>query len=175
MKALAAVGATQADIAQFLQINELTLIRWKAENPLFCKALTTSAEKANQRVKASLYMRANGYTRVERRVAVTKEGGVVDYEEEVYYPPDSGSIKLWLMNRDAKNWREKQAVEVYTPEGKAVRTYAATSDELQQTYQARLAAAEEGVDTDSEAAGDLGRNRSAQHESDGDEGAMPLR
>ena len=46
-----------------------------------------------------------------RKQKVTKDGDVVDIEEEVHIPPDTTAQIFWLKNRKKAQWRDKVEVE----------------------------------------------------------------
>jgi hypothetical protein len=149
--------------------------RWKIDHPEFCKALEVGEAAAKARVGRAVFTRALGFTKKEKRVALAF-GVPVEYEVEVYYPPEPGSAKLWLLNKDPENWREKREVQVYTPEGQAVRTYSPTREELVKSYDERIAkAAEASADSDPDAASDLGRDGQEVDRPGGNEEFVPLR
>lgn len=109
---VALLGATDAEIADILEINIATLHRWKVQFPEFCDALKVGKEPPDERVKRSLYLRATGYTYdAVKIVADAKTGAsvIVPYREHV--PPDTTACIFWLKNRDKENWRDKQEVE----------------------------------------------------------------
>ena len=66
-KKLAALGATDVEIADFFEVSVKTLIRWKASHPEFCLALKAGKEIADARVEQRLYERAVGYSVEWRR------------------------------------------------------------------------------------------------------------
>lgn len=104
-------GLTDQEIADEVGVTARTVRRWKDKYPEFRKALIETKALLDSRVELSLYRRATGYSYKE--VEVTLEGGKevrrVERTKEVL--PDVGAIRLWLINRDATNWRDKQEVE----------------------------------------------------------------
>lgn len=104
-------GLTDDEVAEHLGVAVRTVHRWKDKHPEFKKALIETKALLDSRVELSLYRRALGYRYTE--VEVTLEGGKVvkrvEREKEVL--PDVSAIRLWLINRDAANWRDKQDVE----------------------------------------------------------------
>jgi hypothetical protein len=109
-------GATDFEVAQVLRCNVRTLYRWKAEYPDFCHALKVGKELCDERVEASLYHRAVGYS--YSAVKIMQNNGVpviVPYTEHV--PPDVGAVTLWLTNRRSEAWRTKQSHELTGKDG----------------------------------------------------------
>ena len=39
------------------------------------------------------------------------DGTVVEYTEEVHYPPDTVAMIFWLKNRRPDKWRDRQEIE----------------------------------------------------------------
>lgn len=109
---LAAQGATDVEIADVLEIHVATLYRWKAEHLEFREATALGKEAADDRVEASLYHRACGYT--HEAVKIFMPAGatapvIAPYRE--HYPPDTTAASLWLRNRRPEKWRDKQEIE----------------------------------------------------------------
>lgn len=109
-------GLTDKEVAEHLGVAVRTVHRWKKTHPEFQKALIETKATLDSRVELSLYRRAIGYTYTE--VEVTLEPGLDGTPEEVRRIertkealPDLNAIRLWLINRDAANWRDKQEVE----------------------------------------------------------------
>jgi|SRR3972149_1212109 len=75
------LGATDKELAEFLDIAESTLNLWKEEHPEFMESIIDGRHKADALVANKLYGRA--------------------LEGEVH------AIKFWLINRQRSKWREK--------------------------------------------------------------------
>jgi len=113
---LAAMGATDLDLATFFEVGITTVQRWMVAHPEFRGAVMKYKAGADDRVERSLYQRAVGYSHEAVRIfmpAGAKEPVLVPYIEHV--PPDANAAKAWLMNRRPKQWREK--IEVGGPDG----------------------------------------------------------
>jgi DNA-binding XRE family transcriptional regulator len=109
-------GLTDQEIADEVGVTVKTIGRWKKTHPEFCKALLETKATLDSRVELTLYRRAIGYSYPDVEVTLeTTPGGKqvetkrVERMKEVL--PDVGAIRLWLTNRDAANWRDKQDVE----------------------------------------------------------------
>jgi transcriptional regulator with XRE-family HTH domain len=109
-------GLTDKEIADEVGVTVQTIRRWKKAHPEFCKALIETKATLDSRVELTLYRRALGYSYKE--VEVTLEPGPGDTQVETKRVertkevlPDISAIRLWLINRDAANWRDKQDVE----------------------------------------------------------------
>lgn len=104
-------GLTDKEVAEEFGVAVRTVHRWKKTHPEFLKALIETKATLDSRVELSLYRVAIGYRYTE--VEVTLEDGEVTkrIEREREVPPNVAAIRLWLTNRDAANWRDKQEVE----------------------------------------------------------------
>lgn len=99
-------GATDREVARHLGISVSTLYEWKIEFPDFSESLKTGKSSADDRVEASLYHRAVGYSfDAEKIFQFQGEPVRVAYVEHV--PPDPTSAIFWLKNRRPDEWREK--------------------------------------------------------------------
>lgn len=108
--ALATQGATDVEIADALDVHVATYYRWRAEHVELREATVAGKEAADDRVEASLYHRAVGYS--HEAVKIFPGGDrptIVPYRE--HYPPDTQAASLWLRNRRPEKWRDKQDVE----------------------------------------------------------------
>jgi hypothetical protein len=105
----AQAGMTLVEMAEALEITEMTLNRWVAEIPAVKEALKKGREIADARVAASLYRRAiGGFEQVERKVVKNADGEIVGETETTrILPPDPGAIAFWLKNRRPDLWRDK--------------------------------------------------------------------
>lgn len=115
---LCLLGATDVEVADFFEVTERTIHRWKLDFPEFCQALKLGKDEADDRVEKSLYRRALGYSHDAVKIfADTKEGKemVVPYVE--HYPPDTTACIFWLKNRRKEEWRDKVSQEISGPDG----------------------------------------------------------
>lgn len=56
------LGATDKRLAEFFEIDEATINRWKVKYPKFCEALKDGRERADAEVADSLFQKAKGYS-----------------------------------------------------------------------------------------------------------------
>lgn len=110
-KAMAFVGATDREIAEFFGVAERTIHRWKIEHPEFGEALVTGKAPADRRVEHSLYRRATGYTFDSEKV-FHHDGKIVRVPIVEHVPPDTTAGIFWMKNRDPENWRDRRDVSV---------------------------------------------------------------
>jgi hypothetical protein len=108
---LCLLGATDKQIADFFDVDESTITRWKQSEPEFCTSLKAGKEDADATIAQSLFHRAKGYVAPDI-ITAQKDGIITDIKEvEKHYPPDTTAAIFWLKNRQPKNWRDKQEVE----------------------------------------------------------------
>lgn len=108
---LCELGATDRDIADFLEIRLSTLYKWKLENDAFSDALKRGKETADNAVQDRLFKRATGYSFEAVKIfmpAGAKEPVYAPYTEHV--PPDTTAMIFWLKNRRPDEWRDKREV-----------------------------------------------------------------
>jgi hypothetical protein len=125
---LCALGATDAQLADFFEVTISTITLWKVKHPEFSASITTSKEQADARVERSLYERALGYEHDE--VDIRAVGGeVVMTPVRKHYPPDTAAAIFWLKNRKKEEWRDKIDHELTGANGGPVRIVATSHDE----------------------------------------------
>ncbi len=104
-------GLTMAQIAEKLGVSESTLYKYKAELPELKDAIKNGRLKAVKEIENAMYKSAVGHTQKVKQYQKVKrciyENGkkakeweeMVEYEIEVYYPPDN-TAGIFLL----KNW-----------------------------------------------------------------------
>lgn len=107
---LADLGATDREVAEFFEVDERTLHRWKHQHAEFCQSLKVGKSAADARVEQSLYRRAVGYSFDAEKVFQFR-GIIVRAPTVEHVPPDTTAAIFWLKNRDPENWRDKQEHE----------------------------------------------------------------
>lgn len=107
---LCAIGATDAEIADFFEVDVRTVYRWKGQFDEFCQALKVGKDVADERVERSLFSRATGYEHEEVDIRVVN-GEIVQTPIRKHYAPDTTACIFWLKNRRAADWREKVSLE----------------------------------------------------------------
>lgn len=135
-KKLCALGATDLELADFFDVNVLTIYRWKNRYPDFCNALTVAKAEADERVERSLYNRAVGYTYDGEKIITVAQGGGVSEVRRVaikeHVPPDVTAQIFWLKNRRKDTWRDRVDNTHSGPEGGPIETVALTPLEAAQ-------------------------------------------
>lgn len=104
------LGAKDAELATFFEVDEATINRWKIKHTEFCESLKRGKEEADATIADSLFHRARGYSHTETKV-FQHQGSLITYDVIKHYPPDPTSMIFWLKNRQPKRWRDKQDIE----------------------------------------------------------------
>lgn len=107
---LCALGATDAQLADFFEVSISTITLWKVTHPEFSASIKVPKAAADESVQESLYRRAMGYEHDEVDIRVVN-GEIIQTPIRKYYPPDSTAMIFWLKNRKPTEWREKQEIE----------------------------------------------------------------
>ena len=113
------LGATDAEVADMLQVSLRTLNYWKIDRPELMQAMKVGKAEADDRVERSLFARANGYEHEEVDIRVVG-GEIVQTPLRKYYPPDTTAAIFWLKNRRQAEWRDIKAVELSGANGGAI-------------------------------------------------------
>jgi hypothetical protein len=108
---LCALGATDAQLADFFQVAVSTVSLWKVQHKDFSDSVKLNKEIADERVEQSLYRKAMGYEHDEVDIRVIGNE-LVQTPIRKIYPPDSTAAIFWLKNRKPAEWRETKAVEL---------------------------------------------------------------
>lgn len=109
---MAQAGLTEFEIASFFGIDRTQLWRWKDHDGDFRAALELGAEQANERVKASLYHRATGYTYQSEKV-FQYEGRIIRAPILEHVPPDTTAAIFWLKNRAKGDWQDVSKIDMH--------------------------------------------------------------
>ena len=106
-KKLSELGLTDAQMADFFEVSIPTLNSWKGKHPEFFKSLKVGKKVAEDSVVRSLYLRAVGYEVHEDKI-FNNNGEEMIVPTRKHIPADVGAIKMWLINRKSKDWKDKQ-------------------------------------------------------------------
>lgn len=110
---LAAMGATNEEIADAMGISKRTILRWAKDHESFGKALSEGKGVSDAKVIRSLYQRATGYEYTEEKKIVEmdpKDGSVKPIRVETtkkHVPPDVAAQCFWLKNRQRDRWQDR--------------------------------------------------------------------
>ena len=105
---LCLLGATDKDIADFFNIAESTLNKWKHDYPEFSESIKKGKKDADANIGASLYSRAKGFVKKDCEKVFNYQGNIVRAKVAEYFPPDTTAAIFWLKNRQPDLWRDKQ-------------------------------------------------------------------
>ncbi|MBI0097244.1 MULTISPECIES: helix-turn-helix domain-containing protein [unclassified Snodgrassella] len=124
---LCLLGFTDKQLADFFDVNESTINRWKQKYPEFCKSIKSGKVVADAQVAESLFKRAMGMevTEVEVRDDGKKK---VKRVTKKHIPPDPTAQIFWLKNRQPELWRDKPTVENSVQEAVPVQIVVQTVD-----------------------------------------------
>lgn len=107
---LVQLGATDADLADFFEVNIRSLQRWRTRYPEFGAALKQAKNEHDAaRVERAAYHRAVGYTFESEKVFQYK-GEIVRAGVTEHVPPDPGMLQFWLINRNPDAWRHRSEI-----------------------------------------------------------------
>lgn len=109
---MAAMGATNEEIALAMGVSKRTIIRWVKEHESFGKALEEGKGVSDAKVIRSLYKRAVGYDYTEEKkiVELNKDGTPKPIRVEKitkHVPPDVAAQCFWLKNRQREKWQDR--------------------------------------------------------------------
>jgi hypothetical protein len=102
---LCALGFTNAELAEFFGVEEVTIDNWQARRPGFARALARGRKRTGERPERSLYRRAIGYTREVVKPFFSKNAlqpVLVRLEEHV--PPNAQAALAWLKIHFPEAW-----------------------------------------------------------------------
>ena len=116
---LCALGATDDELADFFDVSQRTINRWKISFPEFCQSVQQAKDEVDARIERSLFHRAAGHYVKEQQAFKLKaveyaDGKRVKESEDVkvveldrYQAPDTAAQIFWLKNRRSKQWKDR--------------------------------------------------------------------
>jgi hypothetical protein len=112
LEKIAALGATDAFLADLYGVGEATIRDWKVKFDNFSAALKRGKDKADAAVVKSLYRRALGYAFNEVTTEHIKIGEEESPAQKVktvrkQIHPDTTAQIFWLKNRLPEEWRDR--------------------------------------------------------------------
>lgn len=108
-------GVIDKDIAQNLGVAYSTFRKYASTQPELIEILAVTKEVADANVEAALYKRANGYQYEERRQEIIDGEVIKEIVTTKEVIPDVTAQIFWLKNRSAKEWHDKQNIEISKP------------------------------------------------------------
>ena len=106
---LCLLGFTDKQLADFFDVNESTITRWKQKYPEFRTSIKSGKVVADAQVVESLFKKAMGMEVTEVEVRGNDENKIKRVIKK-YIPPDTTAQIFWLKNRQPELWREKSTV-----------------------------------------------------------------
>lgn len=116
---LCLLGYTDAELADFFEVSESTINKWKLDYPKFSESIKKGKAVADAEVSDRLYQRAMGFVAPDIDIRVI-ENRIVETPLEKYYPPDTTAAIFWLKNRQKDKWRDKVDHELTGKDGGAI-------------------------------------------------------
>ena len=108
---LCRLGATDGDLARAFGVNGSTIALWKVTHQEFSKATNVGKAEADNRVEASLYHRAMGYSYAAVKIFMPAGAEAPVYAPYIeHVPPDTAACSLWLRNRRPAEWRDRREI-----------------------------------------------------------------
>jgi hypothetical protein len=111
IRAIMMNGFDEDDISEIFDISRQQMGIWKAQYPSFKKAVEDGYTDADAAVLNALFQTATGYEHDEEKVMMW-DGEIITHTTQKKYKPDVQAIKLWLTNRQRKNWSDRRETEV---------------------------------------------------------------
>lgn len=121
---LCLLGHTDAEMAEFFEVDVSTIHRWKIDYPEFCDSIKKGKEIADMDVAVKLLERAKGATVMRQQaikmkdVQYSNDGKKISEEERIEVvdlvhqeAPDTTALIFWLKNRKSSQWKDKQDIQ----------------------------------------------------------------
>lgn len=126
---LCLLGAIDADMADFFNVEVSTLNNWKNEFPEFLESIKKGKMLADANVADRLYQRAMGYEATDVDIRVVG-GKIIQTPLTKYYPPDTLAAIFWLKNRQRGKWSDKSELDVKSSDGSMTPTVRLNAEEF---------------------------------------------
>lgn len=101
---LTKLGFIDTELADYFEVDESTINRWKHEYPDFCESIKKGKRIADTEVIKALRKRATGFSYEETKTEVSDQGKKVTTVNRVVVG-DVGAQAFWLKNRQPDKWR----------------------------------------------------------------------
>lgn len=109
VKFVAAEGYTDKELSEIFNVSVRTVHNWKKQFPIFFHSIKEGKLLANEKVKASLFQRACGYSHPDVHI-VSYLGHVKTVPIIKHYPPDTMAGIYWMNNREPGEWKNRHDV-----------------------------------------------------------------
>jgi len=104
------LGATDADLAHYFEVEETTVNNWKIAHVDFFESIKKGKVEADAKVAKSLYKRAIGYDQKTDKI-FQFQGEPVVVPTIDHIQPDTTAQIFWLKNRQPAKWRDKIEID----------------------------------------------------------------
>lgn len=131
---LCLLGYTDKQLADFFNVNERTINRWKIDHPEFCQSIKKGKEVADIEVIESLYKRAVGFEYDEMELKTDGNAKSKRVIKKLVIPDTTAQI-FWLKNRQPEMWRDKQEREITGKNGGAIQQVIYTPDDYKKAQE----------------------------------------
>ena len=108
----ALLGATDRQLAEFMDVEIHTIDHWKETHPGFLQALREGKEVADAKAAKAFFKCVNGYEYEEDHVVVLRTGEIKVIRLKKYKGPDAWAANKWLSLRQKAVWSETQKIEL---------------------------------------------------------------
>lgn len=98
-------GLIDEEIAKNLDIALSTFYDYQEKYPEFSEAIKEGKRYPNLAVEAAALKSAEGHTVTLKQQRVLASGEIVEYEQQIHYPPNPTGYIFWLVNRMPDRWR----------------------------------------------------------------------
>jgi hypothetical protein len=115
---LCLLGATDAELADFFDVEESTINNWKLAHPEFLESLKRGKAQADAEVASKLFKRATGYEAPDVDIKMY-EGQIIQTPLIKHHPPDTAAAIFWLKNRQKDKWRDAKDID-HTTKGESL-------------------------------------------------------
>jgi hypothetical protein len=110
---LALLGATEAQMADALNINVSTLSDWMHKHSEFSRAIKSGKVQADAEVAERLYSRATGHSHEAVKIFLPAGATAPVYAPfTAHYPPDTKAALAWLSRRQPELWRATERLDL---------------------------------------------------------------
>lgn len=109
---LALLGATEQEIADFMEVDVSCIEAWKRERPEFLKSLREGKLEADAKVAHSLYKCAIGYDYTDEYAVLDRAGVPHKLTLKKHCKADPTAAVKWLSLRRRNEWADKQQIDV---------------------------------------------------------------
>ena len=106
----ALLGASQAKLAEALDVSLFTVEEWLRTKPKFSREWRRGKDQADAAVTKSLFQRAIGYSHPAVKIFI-HEGEVIKVPYVERYAPETAAATFILTNRQRELWKTRQSTE----------------------------------------------------------------